>query len=197
MAGSAVLTFTAVASGTSSITIEIDGAGAPNLPLSVTVVVDAITIQLATDAAGLPQSVPVNAGSTLLALYNSIPAAVALATLTVQVGNLVIPTITLTPLGPASEGAPIESPLSSLWLYDSNKVTVSNQPIMDIYMDGGQQKSYVNPTGSVYGNGAIAPPLWYPKDSVLQIDVYSQITDPTLIPTNLLIHLVGKKYYPC
>jgi hypothetical protein len=80
----------------------------------------------------------------------------------------------------------LTSPLSALVLYDSNKVAISNAPVVDIYMDGGP--------GGVYKNGAIVPPLWYPKDSQIQIDVYSELPSGS---AELTILLVGKKYYPC
>lgn len=195
--GSAQITFVAVAPGASAITLTTNATGAPNSPLSITVVGSAITVQLATDAAGNPLGTSVNSGNLVGALWNATPAAVALATITVQVGLLQWPGFGPVSLGPANEGSPLTAPVSSLWLYDSNKVQISNAPVLDVFMDGGEQAIFTIPSGSVYGNGCVQPPLFYPKETVINIDVYSQITDPTKLPTGLLIHLVGRKYYPC
>jgi hypothetical protein len=80
----------------------------------------------------------------------------------------------------------LTTPISSLWLYDSNKVQVSSAPMVDIYMDGGP--------GGVYKNGAIVTPLWYPQNSQIQIDVYSQLATGTAM---LAIYLVGRQWFPC
>jgi hypothetical protein len=193
---SAILIFVAVASGPSAITIDVENTGAPNLPNSVTVVGSAITVQGATDALGNPS--PAQSGNAILALYNANPAALALASLSVQLGINTLPTtFGPVPLGPASAGKAITTPISSLWLYDSNKVQTSNAPVLDIFMDGGQQATFNTPSMTPYGNGCVSPPLFYPKETVINVDVYSQVTDPTLLPVGLLIHLVGRKYYPC
>jgi hypothetical protein len=75
---------------------------------------------------------------------------------------------------------------TNLVLYDSNKVAVSNLPVLDQFMDD-------NPSGK-YKTGAVVTPLWYPKDSVVQMDVYSNLTAGSGI---LLVYLVGKKWFPC
>lgn len=89
-------------------------------------------------------------------------------------------------LGSAGGITPLTSPISTVWLYDVNRTAVSNIPMLDIFMDGGP--------GGVYKNGAIVTPLWYPKDSSIQIDVFSQSADGG---QGLLILLVGRKYFPC
>lgn len=86
----------------------------------------------------------------------------------------------------ASGVAALTTPISSLWLYDSNKIQVSSAPMVDIYMDGG-------PNG-VYKNGAIVTPLWYPQNSQIQIDVYSQLAASS---ATLTIYLVGRQWLPC
>ena len=86
----------------------------------------------------------------------------------------------------AATVAPLTAPISTVWLYDVNRTAVSNIPLVDIYMDGGP--------GGVYKNGAIVTPLWYQKDSSIQIDVYSQDADGGKA---LIMYLVGRKYYPC
>ena len=75
---------------------------------------------------------------------------------------------------------------ANLVLYDSNKIAVSNLPVLDEFMDD-------NPNGA-YKNGAVVTPLWYPKDSVVQMDVYSNLTAGSGF---LQVYLVGKKWFPC
>ena len=82
--------------------------------------------------------------------------------------------------------AALITPVSRMWLYDQNKITVSDQPVLDLFMDGG-------PNG-VYKNGAVVTPLWYRKDSQIQIDFYSQIATGS---ADVTVYLVGKKFYPC
>jgi hypothetical protein len=78
------------------------------------------------------------------------------------------------------------TPISQVTLYDSNKVAISNAPVTDIFLDGGQ--------GGVYKNGAIVPPLWYPKDSQIQLDVQSLMSKGN---ATLGIYLVGRQHIPC
>lgn len=78
----------------------------------------------------------------------------------------------------------ITSPIAALWVYDRNKVQISNIPVLDVFLDGG-------PNG-LYREGALSPPLCYPKDSSLQIDVTGLVTGQ-----NLIIHAVGRRIYPC
>lgn len=85
-----------------------------------------------------------------------------------------------------SSVGPLNSPISTVWLYDQNRVAISNIPVLDLFLDGGPE--------GVYQNGAIVTPLWYRKDSSVQIDVYSQSSSGGQA---LVIYLVGKKYYPC
>lgn len=77
---------------------------------------------------------------------------------------------------------------SNVVLYDQNKVAISNMPVCDVFMDG-----YPNFPG-LYGNGSITPPLWYQKNSQIQMDVYSNIASGFI---NMYFYLVGRKYYPC
>jgi len=78
--------------------------------------------------------------------------------------------------------------LASIWLYDANRVATSSAPLVDIFMDGSCKNQ-----GGLYENGAVVTPLWYPKDSQIQMDVYSNTTTGS----NLLIMLVGRQYVPC
>jgi hypothetical protein len=170
--------------GGGSVTLNIS-FGAP----SITVVGTTITIVDGTEAGATI--------SAFLARWAAVPAATALLSATLAPGT---GTPATTPfyagpvvaqiLSPSSIGAgnfnALTTPISSLWLYDSNKVQVSSAPMVDIYMDGGPQ--------GVYRNGAIVTPLWYPQNSQIQIDVYSQLASGG---ATLAIYLVGRQWIPC
>jgi hypothetical protein len=192
-----VLLVTAVTPGAAgnNIVMEFD-AGSPfpaNQPESVSVVGNVIKYVPATNNLGQVIYNPPTQGTNLQLLnaFAASPAASALVTVALHSGPITASGWGKIPspgnLGGGSGGGlvPVD-PISALWLYDSNKIQVSNAPVMDIYMDGGP--------GGVYKNGAIVPPLWYPKDSQIQIDVYSELPSGS---AELTILLVGKKYYPC
>jgi hypothetical protein len=77
----------------------------------------------------------------------------------------------------------------SLIVYDQFQVGISNMPILDIFYNGAP--------GSNYENGAVVPPLMYRRNTVLEIDFYSQITNSKLLPVTISVYLVGRKLYPC
>jgi hypothetical protein len=165
-----------------------------NTPFSISIIGDAITVTAATDGTGLSTTTITEMVNALLAT----PAFNALATITMVGPNPNTTLIANIPQiffggGSGSTGPDdlsiITSPVCSLSVYDSNKVKISNIPILDIFYNGGP--------GSPYENGALVPPLWYPKETVLQVDFYSQITNPALLPTEIVIYLVGKQYIPC
>lgn len=194
----AKLIFSAVVGGVSAVTIAINHGGAPLTPLSITVVGMAITIQPETDGAG----VAMTTGDQLLALYTATPAAVALARLTVDTmtGTGEIPDTlgVATPLA-GNVNAPLSflnGPVSKLTFYDWNRVAISNVPILDLFYDGSPKPTQGPPgrDGSVYGDGAVQPPLYYPKDSQIRVDCQplAGVTDFTLE-----IQLWGRQYYPC
>jgi hypothetical protein len=177
----------------------LDSTGTANVPLSIAVVGTAITVHLATNNTGFT----LNSGNTQLLqvinLINSTPAsaAIAFATYLLPGGPFGIPINN----APGNNQLPffagvggsalstITTPVCSLSIFDSNRVKISNKPIMDIFYNGGP--------GSPYENGALVTPLWYPKDSVLEIDFFSQITNASLLPTSVIAYLVGKQYIPC
>ena len=163
-----------------------DDSGTPNLPLTITVAGTTITVQLSTNAAGV-----INTTNLQLAqAWQLNAAAAALLQCQYVQGSNPGPIIqSFVPGGPQviGFGTGIGSsalPVSTLWLYDRNRVQVSNIPLLDIYMDGAP--------GGVYKNGAIVTPLWYPKDSQIQIDFTSLGN-----PAQVVVYLIGKKYYPC
>lgn len=159
-----------------------------NVPFAFTVTGSTITFTPATDGAGNETST----WGDVLAAYNASPAAQALANLQVfnpanlfGVGDFPLFPVTVT----GTFGLPLTSPLAALWLYDQNRIAVSSAPLLDLYMDGGP--------GGIYQDGSIVTPLWYQKDSQIRIDYVSLLDDPTLIGCQLVLHLVGKQYYPC
>jgi hypothetical protein len=158
--------------------------GAP----SITVVGDTVNIVDGTEAGATI--------SAFLARFAAVPAATALLSTSLAPGTGTPGTtpfyagpVVAQVIGAATTSAvfsPLTTPVSSLWLYDSNKVQVSSAPMVDIYMDGGP--------GGVYKNGAIVTPLWYPQNSQIQIDVYSQLASGG---ATLAIYLVGRQWIPC
>jgi hypothetical protein len=60
---------------------------------------------------------------------------------------------------------------------------------MDIFYNGGP--------GSPYENGAVVPPLMFRRNTLVEIDFYSEIIDPGALPTDVVVYLVGRKLYPC
>jgi hypothetical protein len=174
--------------GNPPITLSIPNtAGTPNLPLTITVTGYSIVIDLATDGAG-------NISTTnqqLVTAFNLSPAASLLQIQYLQ-GTLPGPSIQIyLPGGPqvivsVAALSSLATPVSSLWIYDRNRVQISNMPVLDLFCDGG-------PYG-VYRNGAIVTPLWYPQNSQIQIDFYSQLLTGS---AQVVVYLVGKKYYPC
>lgn len=174
------------------VTINIPYTIGTTVPLNITVVGNVITIQLATDSI----LGTLTTGAELVAALQAIPAVNAILLVSCT-GFCTLPapqcdsggtSITLGGAG-FSAGA-LATPISSLWIYDRNRVQISNEPVLDLYCDGGP--------GGVYKNGAIVTPLWYPKDSQIQIDFYSQLDGvSTPASANVTVYLVGKKYYPC
>ncbi len=146
-----------------------------------------------TDGAG-------NAITTLaqaVAFLNATPAVAALANFTFA--GLGGPgTINFGSFGPSAftggSTAPVTSPTAALWIYDHARVQISNAPVLDIYVDGSSEGFYGSQVGQARGQqGALVPPLYYPKESQIQIDVMNL----TAAATGLVITLVGKQYYPC
>jgi len=78
--------------------------------------------------------------------------------------------------------------VTALQLYDYAKRFTSNIPMLDIFLNGAP--------GSEYGNGAIVPPLSYPQETQIQLDIYSLATTLAL-PITITVHFVGIQRYPC
>lgn len=89
------------------------------------------------------------------------------------------------PTGPISQTIP----LTKLWIYDVNRFQISNLPVLDLYLNGGPS--------SKYRNGALVPPLLYPKDSSIRIEVTNLVTNSSLLPLTMTVNLVGRQRIPC
>jgi len=167
------------------ISFEVTGIGTPNLPLVITVAGSAISVQPQTNGSGLPVALM----SGLVAQLNANPAVAALVTITTTTpaGSpfLVSPAEFLTGGGLS----PITSPVCSIQVFDQNQVGISNIPILDIFYNGAP--------GTPYENGAVVPPLMFRRNTLVEIDFYSQITNPALLPLGIVVYLIGRKLYPC
>ena len=75
---------------------------------------------------------------------------------------------------------------AKLWIYDSNKNTISSQPGLDVFFND----------NSYYKNGALVPPLFYPVNSQIQVDITS-LLPAGLVPMTAVLHLIGRQRYPC
>jgi len=175
--------------GTAPFTIEmLSGSGTPNLVLSVIVVPGvSITIQGATDGAGSPLST----SGDMLALFNATPDAVALAQMFTDNPAFGIADITPPVVVQGSAWEPInltDPPFCKLWIRDKDRIAIASEPVLDIYCDGGPASAYVE--------GSIVPPLLYPKDQLLQIDV-SSVIETFTTPVGIMIEMVGRQLIPC
>jgi hypothetical protein len=165
-----------------------------NTPFSISVIGDAITVTVATDGTGLSTTTITDMINALLAT----PAFNALVNITLigpDPDTTLVDNIPQMFFGGGSGATGpddlsiITDPVCSMSVYDSNKVKISNIPVLDIFYQGAPK--------SPYENGALVPPLWYPKDTVLMVDFFSQVTNPALLPMEIVVYLVGKQYIPC
>lgn len=178
--------------------ITVTNEGAPLTPFSITVdpVAHTVVVQGELDGAG----VGITTTGQAIAAWNANPVTAAIATASGGPAGFLLPPVGFTfngTLGPGGAMTQLERPYTTMWLYDSNKVACSSAPMLDIYMDGSPPDDVSGAGGSIYGCGAIVPPLWYPKDSQVQIDFYSQITDPQFLNSQIVVYLVGRQYIPC
>lgn len=170
-----------------------------NQPYIFTVVPGvSVTVQLATDAFGFAD---ITHGQDFLNSYLASPAAQAMFSLQVIDPADLLVAQALAVVGPGSFGQPLNDTVASLLIYDQNKVPIASAPMLDIYCDGAPEVPIVNGFRSsnapLYSDGAIVPPLFYRKDSQIQIDFYSQIESQITPPVTLRVYLIGKQHYPC
>jgi hypothetical protein len=186
-----VMQITSVAGHSGTLTIvnppANPGPGGPflsNQPFLFSVVGSVATVTPATNAGGFISTVLAD----IITAFNT---NVTMSTLgfASPLGTATLPDPQSVSWGAGGGFIGITSPICSLFVYDQNKYKTSNLPILDIFYNGG--------SGSPYQNGALVPPLFYPRNTILQIDFYSQITNASLLPTQVVAYLVGKKLYPC
>lgn len=82
--------------------------------------------------------------------------------------------------------------VAALMLFDAYKNQVANSPVMDIYWNG-------QPL-SGYKNGAQVPPLLYPKETHIRLDLYSLIQSsvtPSVLPVTANVQFKGIQRFPC
>lgn len=182
---SATLTFSAARLGASGNTISVElNASAAGQTFAITVIGNSIVVTVGTDGGGNVTTT----GDQFLAAFNANAAATALANVTVLGGASLLPVFVPQDITHTFSGGgflnQITTPQVALWIYDQDRVKISNIPILDIFADG-------SPGGPLQ-NGALVTPLRYRKDSQIQIDF-------TLLTTGLavVVYLIGKQIYPC
>lgn len=160
---------------------EILNTGIPFQAFSISLASTAATVTPQTDAGGNI----ITTCAQLIAAWSSNPALTALATLVPKppAGLITSAGPIFLPLG--SGASPLTIPICSIWLYDQDRVQVASAPVLDIYMQG--------LPGTALENGALVPPLYYRKNSQIQLDVYNLTANPTAVG----IVLVGRQHIPC
>lgn len=86
------------------------------------------------------------------------------------------------------EGTGLPDVVAKIMLWDSVKQQTSNIPMLDTFWNGAPD--------SKYENGAIVPPLLYPRQSQIRLDLYSQVSAATL-PIAVTVHFTGANRFPC
>jgi hypothetical protein len=169
-----------------AISIQIGAAPGNNLPFSISVVGNVINVLTATDGAGSQTAAMTVA--FVVAQMNANAAVSSLITSVVTVAGSA-PTVGPVNLTGGSLAPITTTPVCTLSVFDQNQTAISNIPILDIFYNGAP--------GTPYENGAVVPPLMFRRNTILEIDFFSQITDPTLLPTTVVVYLIGRKLYPC
>lgn len=100
------------------------------------------------------------------ATIDAIPGSPIVAKTLIQDYDFELHQIILMVKGPSGY-VPITTPVCSLSVFDKDKVSISNKPVLDIFYNGAP--------GTPYQNGAIVPPLYYKKETLLQINFYKLV----------------------
>lgn len=87
-----------------------------------------------------------------------------------------------------SSGATLPRVVTMVQLFDAVKNVTSNIPMLDVYMNGAPASPYVN--------GAQVPPLLYPQQTQIRLDVYSMVASAYL-PVTMQVEFKGRQRYPC
>jgi hypothetical protein len=195
-----MMLLTAVTPGAqgNNITFTIVAPVGNNLPIVITVVGNAITLTPATDGGGFTTTTPAQAAAAL----NANPQVAALITAVDNSGGSVTPIIPMLPTtqnlvgGGRTSGLP--QVITQIQLYDSVRVTTSNIPFNDIFLN----RSFAAPSPpppAPYQNGAIVPPLLYPVSTQIRMDFYPQFSNSSgvLLPLLITVEFVGRNRIPC
>lgn len=181
--------------GGNAITFALTGIGTPGLPLTISVIADAISVQLATDGAG-------NGISTVQDVVNLIASTPAAAALVTSINvfnpsfNIVFnfgPSHLAGGSGSGGGSSPYRSPFK-ITLYDSDKYQRSNIPLLAEFLCQSYQAS---PSSNAAYNFFPAPPILYKNDSVIQFDIYSLIPTPDGLPVTVTLTFKGVRRIPC
>lgn len=187
--------FTAAAPGanTTTVTITDHTLLGPNAALSVVVVGNAVTINVATNGAGVATS---STNSIIAALIASAPAMALLTPTLIGDGTL---GVIQNPFGPISlsgtgSGAgsilPYASPFKIL-LYDNNWVQRMNIPILAELACRQQNARFTN------NNYLPAPPILYKANSVIRFDIFSLIPFGAGLPVTIDLAFTGIRRIRC
>jgi hypothetical protein len=76
----------------------------------------------------------------------------------------------------------------AVYLYDAVKNQLSNLPVLDVYYNGAPLTKYEN--------GAQVPPLLFPANSEIRVDIWSLVQDASALPITATFHFVGHRLIP-
>lgn len=180
-----------------------DSTGTPNVPLSISVVGNNITVMLQTNAGGNN----VNNGTTtinqIINLINTTPAsaAIALATFLTPGGNFGLfdtspgnNTRSFSPGGGSVILSPYASPFKIL-LYDATWRQRSNIPLLAEYLC--RNPNTASPKSNAPNNAWPSPPLLYPVNSVIRFDIFSLIPNGDTLPVTVNLLFKGVRRITC
>jgi len=179
--------------GGNSITVQFVVAG-NNTPFSVTVIANAITVNLATDFGGNSDQ---NTG-TIVNQMNATPALAALVSAT-NINNPLAPfqAFALTPLSGGSGGggvSPYASPFK-INLYDATWRLRNNIPLLAEFLC--KNVSGSSPVSNAPNNVWPSPPMMYQVNSVIRFDIFSLIPTGDALPVTVNLLFNGVRRISC
>lgn len=182
----ATLSWGDIESGNVLIVAVQGGPAGNNITFSATAGVD-LTVSVSGNAIAVTYVNVTTTAVEAAAAINANPAAAALVTAIVQLPSVMTTGQALANLANGSF-APLTNPSAALLIYDAARSQISNAPVLDIFCDG-------SPAG-LFQNGAVIPPLSYPRNSNIRIDFHSIIA-LGLPAITYQVLLVGQNRIPC
>ena len=175
------LTIVAVAAGSAGngITLTtITGGANKAFSISVDTLALTVTVQLQTDSGGNPVT-------TFAQLVQALNANLGVTALFVTNPTVDISTVSPFSITTAGGGGlvPNFQPNALIQLYDQNRVQVFSQAVNDMYIN----------RLSPEANGAFVPPLFYRKDTLITMEVFSLQN----APVEIQVHYLGVRRVPC